>query len=219
MGGAVMDTPTRQITSAEQLLEVDFSDYDRILLVPVGNQGDPEFDRDWQWERDKVVFCQAALGCDVSFDELRERTKPYFADLWLPPEVASLGVKDMGAYPVFYMALETPAQWLATVIAHAKQLAEELEKDNDDKVRSGVLKRLPRRRKSNIDDQTANVMAAKHYFHGVRWADLALAHPPPGGYRGNPNEKKKQQKSRAAHIQLRVEEILSRLSLPLQKLT
>jgi hypothetical protein len=215
------DVPTRRITSCEQLLAIDFSAYDEILLVPTSGQSDPEFNR-WQWERDKVMFTQAALMCGVSFDELIQKTRPHFGDLWLPPDVTRALI-DMGkiTLPTFHMARQTPEQWGATAKSQCADLIDQLvafqEENIANELKSGALNAVPRRRKTVIDDATANTMAAKRYFHGTRWLDLADQHPPPGGYSKFCATSKKQRENRAAHIQARVNDILIRLKLVAKK--
>lgn len=209
--------PTRRITSGEQLLAIDFSAYDDIILAPVTGQSDPEFNR-WQWERDKAMFCQAALKCGVSFDKLTQKTKPHFGDLWLPPDVTSaqIGMGEI-VLPTFDKARQRPKEWGAEAKSQCADLIDQLVEFQEitiaNELKSGTLKAIPRRRKTVIDDPAANTMAAKHYFRGARWLDLADEHPPPGGYSKLGLTKKKQRDHRAAHIQARVNGMLIRLKL------
>jgi len=213
----------RKITDADELLAIDLSLYDE--LTAYSNDG-----KDWQLERDKLLFLQTAARLEIPWDVIVERTIPHFGNVLNPPFEAVVAPLDFPPFnpPAFDSARQNPDEWAREADAAWRTFRDDalsqIWQQYDAIIGAEKLKPFERRRKTVsgrkkapiIDEQTGYEMAVLWFFLPLSWKELALSNfPPPAGYAGK--DIASQVQRRADQIRIRVQGILEHLNLPTRK--
>jgi hypothetical protein len=207
----------------KRLLSIDLSEYDRLRTYPTHGG------KNWQMERDRVLFLQTALRAGISWLDVSLKTQPYFGKTLNPPFVPVCKPFTPAAFqpPVYDLSRQTPDEWAREADAewqkHRNDLVRSIGIEYESHITADELKMFDRRRVATegsgkkapiIDERTAYAMAAKYFFWTTSWSALAEEYPPDAGWVGNPIQKAKQKQKRVHQIQRRVQPVISRLGLP-----
>jgi hypothetical protein len=204
-----------------KLLDINLCAYERLRTYPAHDG------RDWQLERDKVLFLQAAVRAGIPYAQVVAGTRARFGNTLRPPFEAVCAPLEPPAYqpPVFDHSRQTPAGWAREAdrgwLQHRDELLQRIEGPYNELIAAGSLREFdrargaanPGRRVPILDEAAAYKMAAQHFFLRTKCAGLALQYPPSGGWQGNPEQKSMQKRARANQIRMRVQAILSHLNL------
>ena len=205
-----------------QLLGIDLKGYDQLRTYPTYDG------TDWQRMRDRVAFLQTAVRAGIPWPRIVARTLPHFGPILKPPFEPICEPLSPGVYepPIYDQSRHTPDSWAREADSgwrkHRNEFQKVIQAAFEQLVASGRLRVFDRprvsrnasRKESIIDEDAARSMAAKTFFLGITWAELADECPPKLGYSGTPVDKARQKKKRANQIRMRVASLLKHIGLP-----